>query len=65
MIPRDDSNTEWPCSWEAHELEELREGVTRPFREKLIWLEEMTEFAGKLQASASLKESSPRSYKTS
>lgn len=63
MIPNNGSNSAWPCSWEAHEIEELREGVRHSFREKLIWLEEMTEFAEKLQASASLKETSPRPYK--
>ena len=58
-----DADQAWPCSWKAHEFEELREGTKRSFREKLIWLEEMTEFAGKLKPSATLKEDSPRSYK--
>ena len=35
----------WPCDWEGHELHQLRRGAARSFRENLIWLEEMTEFA--------------------
>ena len=35
----------WPCDWDGHELQQLRRGAARSFRENLIWLEEMTEFA--------------------
>ena len=40
----------WPCDWEGHELQQLRRGAGRSFRENLIWLEETTEFAKRLQA---------------
>jgi hypothetical protein len=50
----------WPCDWESHELQQLRRGATRSFRDKLIWLEEATAFAKKLQAtSPHTKEISP------
>jgi len=35
----------WPCDWEAAELAQLRRDAARSFRDNLIWLEEMTEFA--------------------
>ncbi len=35
----------WPCDWAGHELQQLRRGAARSFRENLIWLEEMSEFA--------------------
>jgi len=37
----------WPCDWESHELQQLRRGANRSFRENLIMLEEMMEFAEK------------------
>jgi hypothetical protein len=50
--------SDWPCSWEEHGLVELREGIRMSFREKLIWLEEATELADRLQANR-VKESPP------
>jgi hypothetical protein len=40
----------WPCDWDGHELAQLRRDASRTFRQKLIWLEETTEFVKKLQA---------------
>jgi hypothetical protein len=40
----------WPCDWDGHELAQLRRDASRSFRQKLIWLEETTEFVKKLQA---------------
>lgn len=37
----------WPCDWEGAELAQLRRDAARSFRDNLIWLEEMTEFAEK------------------
>jgi hypothetical protein len=51
--------SDWPCSWEEHELVELRDGMRRSFRDKLIWLEEATAFAKRLQAT------SPRTHEIS
>ena len=45
----------WPCDWDAHELQQLRRGAARSFRENLIWLEEMTEFAKKFSKAPSVK----------
>jgi hypothetical protein len=42
--------TPWPCSWEAHELEQLRHGRRMTFRQKLVWLEDATEFVRQMQA---------------
>ena len=44
------SISDWPCSWEEHELVELSEGMKMSLREKLVWLEEATAFADRLQA---------------
>lgn len=38
----------WPCDWDSHELAQLRRDASRSFREKLIWLEETTEFVKRL-----------------
>ena len=54
-----DSSQSWPCDWEGHELQQLRRGASRSFRENLIWLEETLEFAKRLQASPILKKSNP------
>jgi len=35
----------WPCDWEGAELQQLRRDAACSFRDNLIWLEEMTEFA--------------------
>jgi hypothetical protein len=35
----------WPCDWEGAELTQLRRDAACSFRDNLIWLEEMTEFA--------------------
>jgi hypothetical protein len=35
----------WPCDWEGAELAQLRRDAACSFRDNLIWLEEMTEFA--------------------
>lgn len=43
------ANSSWPCSWEAHELEELQEGMRLSLREKLMWLEDATEFLQKIE----------------
>jgi hypothetical protein len=51
--------SEWPCSWEEHELVELREGMRMSLRDKLVWLEQATEFANKLQASPKVQQTSP------
>ncbi len=40
--------SDWPCSWEEHELVELRHGMHESFRSKLEWLEGATEFAQKM-----------------
>jgi len=40
----------WPCDWESHRISQLRRSAARSFRDKLIWLEETTEFVKKLQA---------------
>jgi len=46
----------WPaCDWEASELFVLRRGASRTFRENLIWLEEMTEFAERFSKAPALK----------
>jgi hypothetical protein len=41
----DEPSGPWPCDWEAAELAQLRRDAARSFRDNLIWLEEMTEFA--------------------
>ena len=51
--------SDWPCSWEEHEMVELRDGMRRSFRDKLIWLEEATELVRRLQAAPVVKESTP------
>ena len=53
------SSSPWPCDWDSHELEQLRRGAARSFRENLIWLEEMTEFARRLQAAPRTEEKPP------
>jgi hypothetical protein len=40
----------WPCDWESHRIAQLRRSAARSFRDKLIWLEETTQFVKKLQA---------------
>jgi hypothetical protein len=45
----------WPCDWEGHELQQLRRGAARSFRENLIWLEEMTEFAERFSKAPRIK----------
>jgi hypothetical protein len=52
--------SEWPCSWKEHELVELRDGMLLSFREKLLWLEEATEFARQLQKGHPSKETPAR-----
>jgi hypothetical protein len=50
----------WPgpaCDWEGSEAFLLQHGAARSFRDNLIWLEEMTEFAERLSKAPSLKES--------
>jgi hypothetical protein len=37
----------WPCDWDGHEFQQLRQGASRSFRENLIWLEDAAEFAEK------------------
>jgi len=49
MNPAADSEA-WPCDWESHRIAQLRRSAARSFRDKLIWLEETTEFVEKLQA---------------
>jgi hypothetical protein len=49
MNPAADSEA-WPCDWESHRIAQLRRSAARSFRDKLIWLEETTEFVKKLQA---------------
>jgi len=44
-----DSSKDWPCTWEAHELEQLRHGMSMSFLQKLEWLEGALAFAQKLQ----------------
>ena len=44
-----------PCDWEGSEMFLLRHGAARSFRDNLIWLEEMTEFAEKLSKAPTLK----------
>ena len=44
-----DSSKDWPCTWEAHELEQLRHGMSMTFLQKLEWLEGALAFAQKLQ----------------
>jgi hypothetical protein len=43
------SDSAWPCSWEEHELMELREGKRMSLREKLEWLEGAAEFVRRLE----------------
>ena len=47
--PKANAAEVWPCDWKAHESQQLRRGAKRTFRENLIWLENATEFAKKLQ----------------
>jgi hypothetical protein len=53
-MPASDSSSDWPCTWEAHELEQLKHGMRMTFRQKMQWLEDATDFARKLQAGRSL-----------
>jgi hypothetical protein len=54
--PKSSEVTEpWPCDWDAHELQQLRRGANRSFRENLIWLEHATEFAEKFSKAPSVK----------
>ena len=46
----------WPCDWEGAELAQLRRGAASSFRDNLIWLEEMTEFAERFSKAPFLKE---------
>ena len=41
----DKSSEAWICSWEDAELAQLRRDAACSFRDNLIWLEEMSEFA--------------------
>ena len=43
------------CTWEGSELFQLRRDAARTFRENLIWLEEMTEFAERFSKAPALK----------
>jgi hypothetical protein len=43
-------DNEWPVSWEANERARLRDNLKLTFRQKMQWLEDMTDFAKKLQA---------------
>jgi len=45
----------WPCDWDSHELQQLRRGANRSFRENLIWLEHATEFAAKFSKAPPVK----------
>jgi hypothetical protein len=45
---KDESSQKWVCTWEEAEMAQLRRGAARSFRENLMWLEEMTEFAERL-----------------
>jgi hypothetical protein len=51
--------SDWPCSWEEHELVQLRDGMQRSLRDKLIWLEETMLFVRKLQAAPRTREAPP------
>jgi len=44
----------WPCDWDTHELQQLRRGAGRSFRENLIWLEHATECAQRFSKARSL-----------
>jgi hypothetical protein len=45
----------WLCDWDAHELQQLRRGADRSFRENLIWLEQAAEFAEKFSKAPLVK----------
>jgi len=47
----------WPCDWSAAELVQLRRDAASSFRDNLIWLEEMTEFAEKFSQAPWIKDS--------
>jgi len=49
-------DTPWICSWDDAELAQLRRDAARSFRDNLIWLEEMTEFAERFSKAPFLKE---------
>jgi len=53
-MKRDESQDQWPCDWKGAELFVLRRGAARSFRENLIWLEEMTEFAERFSKAPSV-----------
>ncbi len=44
-MKRDESSQKWPCDWADAELAQLKRDAACSFRDNLIWLEEMTEFA--------------------
>jgi hypothetical protein len=48
-VNNDKSSEKWICSWEEAELAQLQRDASRSFRDNLLWLEEMTEFAKRLQ----------------
>jgi hypothetical protein len=52
---KNESSQEWICSWEEAEKAQLRRDASRSFRDNLIWLEEMTEFAMRLSTAPSIK----------
>ena len=51
----------WPaCDWEGSETFLLHHGAARSFRDNLIWLEEMTEFAERLSQAPVVKGPFPK-----
>ena len=44
----------WEFGWEAAEVMQLRRDAACSFRDNLIWLEEMTEFAERFSKAPSL-----------
>ncbi len=54
-MSKDESSQKWICSWEEVEIAQLQRGASRSFRDNLIWLEEMTEFAERLSKAPSLQ----------
>jgi hypothetical protein len=50
------STDPWVCSWEEAELAQLRRDSACSFRDNLIWLEEMTEFAERFSKAPWIKQ---------
>jgi hypothetical protein len=47
-----DTSSDWPCTWDTHEIEQLKHGMRLTFRQKMQWLEDTTAFVQKLQAAS-------------